>query len=217
MVRTVTSSHLTQENALIFRVTHRKNVRWALENGLCCSNSESLDPNFVAIGNEDLINARRDTVVKRPPGGTLADYVPFYFTPFSPMLYNIKTGHGIRKRASQELVIFVTSLHQLIDDGVDFVFTDRHAYLANARFFSSVDDLGEIDFAILQNRDFKHDAEDPEKMERYQAEALVHQSLPVSSIRAILCYDDEVRHSVAQEVDASEQDVKILAKPDWYF
>jgi hypothetical protein len=85
-------SSLTPERALIFRITHIDNVPWILSNGLHCRNSRSVDPHYREIGNRDLIDKRSHRVVPIVPGGTLSDYIPFYFTPYSPMLFNIKTG-----------------------------------------------------------------------------------------------------------------------------
>src|SRR3954470_12772585 len=91
---------LSPEKALVFRITHIANVPWILANGLHCRSSAMQDPNFVEIGNPDLIGKREHWAVPVPPGGRLSDYVPFYFTPYSPMLYNIKTGwNGIPKRS----------------------------------------------------------------------------------------------------------------------
>ena len=83
---------LTLEKALIFRIVHRDNIPWILDNGLHCNNSKVRDPNFVEIGNKELISKRAKHPIVSQPGGMLSDYIPFYFTPFSPMLYNIKTG-----------------------------------------------------------------------------------------------------------------------------
>ncbi len=81
---------------------HRDNVPWILDNGLHCKNARVADPHFVPIGNLDLIDRRSRHQVPHPPYGTLADYVPFYFTPFSPMFFNIHTGwYGIRKRSNE--------------------------------------------------------------------------------------------------------------------
>ncbi len=86
---------ISPQKALIFRITHRDNIRWIFENGLHCRNSQRIDPDFVSIGNESLIQNRQQVIVPITPGGTLSDYVPFYFTPHSVMLFNIKTGyHG---------------------------------------------------------------------------------------------------------------------------
>ncbi|WP_371329131.1 DarT ssDNA thymidine ADP-ribosyltransferase family protein [Collimonas sp. OK607] len=42
--------------------------------------------------------------------------------------------------------------------------------------------LREIDWPLLQRRDFKRDADDPRKMERYQAEALLYRHLPIQGV-----------------------------------
>ena len=61
--------------------------------------------------NPELIDKRSRRVVEVGPGGTLSDYVPFYFTPFSIMMYNIKTGFGgVPRVANEEIVILVSSL-----------------------------------------------------------------------------------------------------------
>ena len=89
---------LTSEKALIFRATHRLNLPWVLANGLHCRSSDLQDPDFVAIGNAEIISRRQSRSVPIAPGGNLADYIPFYFTPYSLMLYNIKTGFGVQQR-----------------------------------------------------------------------------------------------------------------------
>src|SRR5882724_5953360 len=120
---------LSQEKGLIFRITHRDNVPWILDNGMHARNGEKFDPAFRNIGNAGLINKRSTRVVPVPPGGTLSDYVPFYFTPCSIMMYKIKTGHGgITKQNHQDIVIFVSSIHRLRELGVPFLFTNQHAY-----------------------------------------------------------------------------------------
>lgn len=126
---------LSPKQALIFRMTHRANLPWILEHGLDCASAERRNPSFVEIGSADLIAKRRTREVSIPPHGTLADYIPFYFTPSSPMLFNIKTGHGVPQLPMEDVVVLVTSLPQLQQRGVPFVFTDRHAYLRNASYY----------------------------------------------------------------------------------
>jgi ssDNA thymidine ADP-ribosyltransferase, DarT len=47
---------LTQEKGLIFRITHRDNVPWILDNGMHARNGDKFDPNSRNIGNVDLTN-----------------------------------------------------------------------------------------------------------------------------------------------------------------
>lgn len=108
------SGHLLNaEKALIFRLIHRDNMPHLLTEGCHCKSSRN-GKGYVQIGNQELIERRTTRAVPRAPGGTLSDYVPFYFTPYSPMLYNIKTGYnGIQKRPMGEVVILISSLYML--------------------------------------------------------------------------------------------------------
>ncbi len=212
------SNNLNAKKALIFRVVHRDNVPWILENGLHCANSAVQAPSYHTIGNPDIIEKRQHREVPIPPGGTLSDYVPFYFTPYSPMMLNIKTGYaGVAKVPNKEIVIFVSSLHKLTELGHAFVFADRHAYLRSADFYSDLDDLQHIDWTLLQNRDFKRDPNDPEKVERYQAEALVHQHLPVAAIIGTVCYTQTAETQIKQLLGEHGLDFQVVTKPGWYF
>jgi hypothetical protein len=167
---------LNAERALIFRIVHRDNIPWILSNGLHCRKSQIQDPNFVPIGLKDLIDKRDHQRVPCAPGGTLSNYVPFYFTPLSPMAYRIKTGSNVTQRYNSEIVVVVTSLRTLVKHGVSFLFTDRHASVIGARFTNNLEHLDRIDWSILQHKDFERDNEDLGKSDRYQAEALVRRA-----------------------------------------
>jgi ssDNA thymidine ADP-ribosyltransferase DarT-like protein len=208
---------LTPEKALIFRITHVANVPWILANGLHCSNSNLSDPNYVQIGNVDIIARRTQRNVPVAPGGTLSDYIPFYFTPFSPMLLNIKTGfNGVTQRPMEEIAILVSSLREAQERGIGFVFTDRHAYLQAAEFYNDLERLDRIAWPILQARNFKRDPDDPGKFERYQAEALIYRHLPIDAILGVVCYGAQQQEHVQQNCDNLGLPMKALCKPSWY-
>jgi hypothetical protein len=213
------SQTLTAGKAFIFRITHHQNLPWILRNGLHCQSSGIIDPDFVSIGNPELIEVRKRRVVAIAPGGTLADYIPFYFTPYTPMLYNIKTGYaGIRQRRNEEIVVLVSSLHELKRHGVAYVFTDRHAKLQTTTFFNDDSKLsGAVDFDLLQRGDFKRDPERPDKVERYQAEALAHQHVPVAAILGIGCYTSAIKNQLEKTCLDLEVKVKAVHRPEWYF
>ncbi len=209
---------LNPEKALIWRIVHRDNLPWILDNGLHCGNSAVKAANWVNIGNPELIIKRANHPVPLPPGGLLNDYVPFYFTPFSPMLRNIHTGWGgIKKRPNEEIVILVSSLHHIAGQGLPFLFTDCHAYYQWADFYDDLSDLDKIDWPLLQRRDFKRDSEDPAKFERYQAEALIHQHLPVGGLLGIVCYTENMKKSIDQEIQAHNLNLPVYARTEWYF
>lgn len=209
--------NLNPAKALIWRIVHRDNLPWILDNGLHSKNSPTQDPRYVIIGNTDLIDRRSHRAVPVVPGGTLSDYVPFYFTPFSPMLYNIYTGRGVPRRANEEICILVSSVHKVRELGLDFVFTDRHAYPPLARYFNDVTHLCEIDWALLQARNFKRNPDDPEQIERYQAEALVHRHVPIAGLIGIICYTRAVKDDLDVQIQAHGLRLDVRVMPQWYF
>jgi ssDNA thymidine ADP-ribosyltransferase, DarT len=212
------SNSLNAKKALIFRIVHRQNVPWILDHGVHCGSSTARDPNYVTIGNAELIAKRTSRGIPVPPHGTLEDYVPFYFTPYSPMLLNIKTGYnGITRRANEEIVILVSSLHRLTELNVPFVFSDRHAFLKTASFSSELADLNRIDWKILQGRDFKRDPNDLEKMDRYQAEALVHLRMPVEALLGAACYDQASCADLETAIKQRQINLRVVVQPNWYF
>jgi hypothetical protein len=212
------SEKLNAQRGLIFRIVHRHNVPWILDNGMHCRTSAVQAPDYRTIGNPDLIDKRQHRAVPIPPAGTLSDYVPFYFTPYSPMMFNIKTGYaGVTKVPNEEISIFVSSLPRVAEVGGVFVFSDRHAYLKTARFFNDLRDLVNIDWGILQQRDFRRDPDDPEKIERYQAEALIYQHVPLEAFLGVVCYTEIAKEEINQSVADRGLSWKVVKQPGWYF
>lgn len=209
---------LRPDKAFIFRIIHRDNLAWILERGVHCRSAPRVNPAYVDIGNPELINKRNSRQLPMAPGGTLSDYVPFYFTPRSPMLLNIKTGHnGIRQRGNDEILILVSTLYKVRDHPLNFLFSDRHAYLQTAVFSSDLVGLSAIDWAILQNSDFKRDTDDLGKFERYQAEALIYQHMPIGALVGIACVNEAVAAQLRAQVAAAGADLKVAVTPGWYF
>ncbi len=210
--------NLNPNEGLIFRIVHRDNIPWILQNGLYCGNHKIKSPSWVSIGNAELISKRANHPVPCGRGGFLNDYIPFYFTPFSPMLLNIISGRGVIARRHEEIVILVSSLYRIAEQGLDFVFTDMHAYYNWASFYENLENLNHIDWSILQTRDFRRDENDPQKFERYQAEALIYQHCPISALSGIVCYDQDTEAKITQLViQQSLANFNIFTRPNWYF
>ena len=207
------SKNLCQEKALIFRITHVENLRGVIENG-CLSRNAAAQNSYSEIGNQELILRRNFRQVPCHPFGTLSDYVPIYFTPYSPMLYNIKTGYGVPRQPMSKIVILISSLLKLVADGVDFVFTDRHAYLKTAQFSNDLDDLRWIIWDVLQKRDFTKS--DIDQFEKYQAEALVRDNVPMSALLGIVCYDEATRLLAEKIAGEKAVNLDIKTMPGWY-
>jgi hypothetical protein len=210
--------NLTPQLGLLFRIVHVSNLSWVLANGLHCASGALRDPDFVEIGNPDLIQKRAVRHVPIAPYGLFSDYVPFYFTPKSIMLYNIETGYnGIVRRPNTEIVILVSSCQSLIDNGVTVLFTDRHAYAATAAWSADRHSLAAtIDWDILCRHDFGSSDSYPDKKERYQAEAFAHRHVPAAALLAVGCVS-EARREVEDVIRRARSTLRVVVRPGWYF
>jgi ssDNA thymidine ADP-ribosyltransferase, DarT len=211
-------SQLDAKNAYIFCLTHIGNVAWILQHGLHCRSSAVKDPNFVPIGLAELIQKRDSCKVPISPGGSFSDYVPFYFTSRSIMHYNIHTGYnGLKKMPKADLAFVVSSLPRVAELGIPFVFTNGHAFTQDTDFYNDLTNLDVIDWALLRAGDFRRSEDDPSKLQRYQAEAMVHRHLPVEAILGIACSGDGPLAHLRSLPTPKSATVKLQALPNWYF
>jgi hypothetical protein len=123
----------------------------------------------------------------------------------------------VHPRQNEEIVILVSSLHRLSEQGFPFVFTDRHAYLSSAQFFNDLTDLDKIPWPLLQKRDFRRNPENTEPFERYQAEALVYQHLPVHALLGIVCFTEYWESQIEQALRERNLDLPVHTRREWYF
>lgn len=209
---------INPEQARIFRIIHRANLEWVLGHGLHCGNSATRSPSWTSIGNQELIAKRATWPVGAAPYGVLNDYVPFYFTPFSIMMHNISTGwNGVPCHPKQDILILVASLRRVADLGLTYLFTDSHANSSLADTYSDLAMLEKIDWRILQARDFRRDPNDPGKLNRYQAEALVHRHCPVEALSGIVACDAAVALEAERQVAKQGASLQVVHRPGWYF
>lgn len=190
----------------IFRMVHFDNLEYVLRNGMCTRNHTLADPDYINIGDSDLISQRQEYPAKIvPPGGNLGDYVPFYFGGHSPMLLNIRTGfRGIKQRPQADIVFVVCSIGSIIKQCPDrWCFTDGHAKNSITHFYNSVDDLIEVDWQVVRDRIWKNTDDDWDRMRRKQAEFLVKDHVPVTCIQCIAVFDKQRKTQVEEIVQRS--------------
>lgn len=134
------------------------------------------------------------------------------------MMRNIRSGRGgVQQRSNDEIVILVSSLHHITKKGLPFLFTNMHAYYRWASYYDDLAHLDQVDWPLLQARDFRRDENDPVKFERYQAEALIHKHCPVSGLIGIVCHSETGKMSAQSQIDANGLNLPIYVRPDWYF
>jgi len=187
---TVAESFQSTAVPAIYHITHIKNLeRIVREGGLFCDRTAQ-DFKAVNIGHQHIKDRRLKRIVELSPGGTVGDYVPFYFAPRSPMLYVIDRGGVIGYEDGQKPVVYLSSSTEAVSKaGLPFVFTEGHAEMAYTDFYNNLDDLDKVDWRLMGEKYWHDTDEDGDRKRRRQAEFLVHEFFPWKSVSYIGVYD----------------------------
>lgn len=207
---------LTPDKGFIFRIMSLDNLAHVLEYGVACRNCHHLNqqPNFVTIGEDDIITKRDLAKVSCAPFGVLADYVPFYFAPRSPMLSRITHTNP---RVKEEIIYIVSQVSTIAASGLPFVFTDGHALMQFSRFSNQLDDLTMIDWPVMQAKYWNSTENDNDRRRRRMAEFMIHQHFPANCIRAIVVANETVADAVQQQLINFVGQIPVRIQPEWYF
>ena len=207
-----------KKNALIFRLTHHANLEFTLRNGMYCCNSTNADPNYINIGHRNLIDKRGRRKVSLPPDGVLNDYVPFYFSIRSPMLYSIykKNVDGFSGKQS-DIIYLVSSVEKILEAKIPFVFTDGHAYEMISRFYNQITDIDKVDWEIMGAKYWNNTDQDNDRMRRRMAEFLAYQFVPSNCILAVVVYDEKIKNIVDSIQNKCNTNIKTIIKRNWYY
>lgn len=197
------------ENIHLFRMIHWQNVEHVLQNGLCCREHESADPDYINIGHRGLISDRHEYEVGLPDAGNLGDYIPFYFGGHSPMLFLILRGYqGVEKRAQEDIVYIICSFQKIKEAGLEFVFTDMNAKRTLANFYNQEEDFEKVHWDIVKSKEWKNDENNIGRKDFKQAEFLVRNYIPVECISAIVVkteerklYFEEIMNNLALQIN----------------
>jgi hypothetical protein len=205
---------------LIYHITHLGNLPSILaERGLCCDGlrAERRLP-CKGIAHESIKTRRAKTRVPVSSGGVLADYVPFYFAPRSPMLYTIHGGNVEGYTEGQVPVVhLVAQAERVVGDNLAFAFTDGHAVIALSDFYDDLVRLDRVDWNIMRERYWADTSEDGDRKRRRQAEFLVHRFLPWSYIEEIGVINSAVAERVRAILADQANAPNVVVRRDWYY
>ena len=186
--------------------------------GLVISSSPNANLDFISIGDNNLIQTRRDIGVTIPPHGSLSDYIPFYFGPYSPMLLQIKTGNqGIIQRPQSEIVYIISSLDTIEQNNCRYIFYDGHARDGMSTPYSDKTDLDKIDWSIVKEKQWADTEDDIDRKRKKQAELLVHNHVPITGIEHIVTHDDNMYKFVCAEIKNAGLQIPSKASSKLYY
>lgn len=154
-------------------------------------------------------------------GGTLDQYVPFYFAPRSPMLYAIHTGHVPGVPADQRPIIYLVTYAQTVAEaGLPFVFCDRHP-LSDPRYLRWSNNLSDlhtlIDWEVMRSLTWHNTPLYPNRKSRRQAEFLVRGKLPFELIHKIGVYDRTMLSEVQRLLQPYPYQPNVSVERGWYY
>lgn len=174
----------------------------------------------VEVGHQDIKRRRRSTPVRVAAGGLVADYVPFYFAPRSPMMFVIDRGRvPTYQEGCGDLVYLVTTVEHLSSLGLAPIFTDRNAAVAYAAYSATVSDLDTlVDWPLMEAYIWK-DAppEFPDRQERRMAECLVHGQVPWEAFTEVVTKTVACARVARGVLAEAGQTTRVRVRPDWYF
>jgi len=158
---------------------------------------------------------RAETLLPCGGNGRLLDYVPFYFSALSPMLYAIHKRRVAQYAGGEEEVVCLRSTAQAVAQRqLTFAFTNRHAVLDLAEFFDDLSHLNNINWAVIAA---KYWLNFPDGRALRQAEFLVHQHFPLDLIDKIYVYNEQHKTSVMEALANSALTPEVIVHRGMYF
>lgn len=200
----------------LYRITHVENLPGLLKRGCDCSPNRAKAEGITkrTISHKDIMDKREQAVVRVPPGGVVADYVPFYFGPKSPMLYAIKQGKVEGYQGQKEIIYLVTTAEAVAAQNLPFMFTDGHGIISYVSHYNRLEDLPKLFWDVI-NAPYWNDFIDGRC--KRQAEFLIKDRVPLELVQEIGVMDEAMRLSVEKLVAPTTFRPLIRVRREWYF
>jgi hypothetical protein len=159
----------------VYRIIPLGNLRDDLTMGLFAKSSAPSKSNRIVIANAEIINERDKRTVTCFPDTVVNDYVPFYFSVRTPMLYNLITGHGFPRVPQENIIYLCCRYEDLATEGFQWCFTNGNAAKAITRYYTEHSHLRFLDWRSIETEDFRHDNADgdEDRIRKKHAEFLV--------------------------------------------
>lgn len=204
-------------NPAILHITNVGNLPAILQLGGLWSNNHlpAGAPAPISSAHANIQARRAGTVVPCGPGGSLHDYVPFYFGERSPMLYANHTGFA-GSGGQRPLIYLVSDVQRVVQGGCQWVFTDGHAEMLRGltRAHNSIAALQGLDWVAIRARFWGADAETKRKK---QAEFLVYRFFPWTLVSEIVVLDAAMQAQVHGILAGQTHAPAVTVTPSWYY
>ena len=208
----------------VLHFTHLDNLPSIVATGaLTCDWRARQGPMQTEVGDAAIKDARRRRPVPVGPGGTVGDYVPFYFGPRSPMMYRISCDcrdavPGRYHGGNRPLVYLAARIGTILDSGPAWVATDGNARAVITRFTTDLDELtAMIDWPLMRAKMWNSTPEDPDRERRRMAELLVHLRAPLALFHEVAVYSETYAARVRVALGDHPLAQRVSVRPQWYY
>jgi ssDNA thymidine ADP-ribosyltransferase, DarT len=196
-------------------MTHIENISHILQYGITHSTSPNANPTFVPIGDRSLINKRSSFTLDNDR--RLGEYIPFYFGCRMPMLFVIQNGYNmVTPTPAENIVYCVSSVQRVIDQKLEFVFTDGHAVDSFSTQFTEndVENIESvIDMVAIKAMYWKNE-NDLDLKRRKEAEFLILGDIKPDAILGYIAFSQSAKDLM---VSFGANEPLVHVKPDRYF
>ena len=204
----------------IYHITHIDNLQGMInEGGLQCdrvSSERGLCARSIAYQHIKERRAMRPVMVSMR--GTLWDYVPFYFCPRSPMLYVNYRGNVPGYPDGQTPIVHIVSTAEDIRNfGIPFFFTGGHAEMVFSIQYDNLEQLGELDWEVINSKYWFDSIRDDDRKRRKQSEFLVFEFFPWDLISEIGVINHDIYNKVTAIIKDCSHQPAITIHPEWYY
>jgi|tagenome__1003787_1003787.scaffolds.fasta_scaffold20808985_3 hypothetical protein len=167
----------------------------------------------------DIKANRKQHQVTVAPFGCVADYVPFYFAPRSPMLYKLAKGSVPTYTEGQDpLVYLVSTVETVAATGVAWLFSDGNCASSVTQFFDDLTLLDSVvDWKVMRARMWNNTADDPDRMRRRMAEFLVHERVSTTCLAGIAVRTTIIEQEVESILTSFNVNLPVRVRADWYY
>jgi uncharacterized protein YjbI with pentapeptide repeats len=170
---------------------------------------------------------RRTKKVKIAPYGLLGDYVPFYFAPRSPALYQLATGdHQINKTSQNELVFFRLDFRPVADGLVNeslSLISNQHPLKTGALFYTATPEsiATRINWKTIKSFRWQDTDEYPNRKSQREAELLIYQRLRLEQINGtkitLATRTNLLQRKIQKMCEENDLDIDVEVQPSYFY
>lgn len=207
----------------IYHITHLDNLTQIAVGGVLLSDAQRLAQkmNCHIVGMSSIKIRRLMALdVSCHPGTKVGQYVPFYFSPRSVMLYLLHRGNhpDLDYRGGQHPIVhLVADLRRAAgwaeSNNRPWAFSTCNAGAGYAVFCKSLDDLVQVNWPAVAATHWQ----DPVVKEGKQAEFLMYESFPWELIERIGVLDAGVKSKVEAAIHSAGHKPVVTVERGWYY